>query len=58
MQIEHNGNYIGLYREDRWSRRRDAHGIPDTILFSIMFYTRKGEPFTVIKKWNGRRNGQ
>ena len=58
MQIEHNGNYIGLYREDRWSRRRDAHGIPDTILFSIMFYTRKGEPFTVIKKWNGRMSDE
>ena len=58
MQIEHNGNYIGLYREDRWSRRRDAHGVPETLLFSIVFYTKKGETYPVIEKWSGRGYGE
>ena len=58
MQIEHNGNYIGLYREDRWSRRRDAHGVPETLLFSIVFYTKKGETYPVIEKWSGRGCGE
>lgn len=58
MQIEHNGNYIGLYREDRWSRRRDAHGVPETLLFSIVFYSKKGETYPVIKKWSGRKRGK
>ena len=53
LQIEHNGNMIGLYREDRWCRRRGTHGSPDTILFSIEFFRKKGEVVTMIRKWVG-----
>ena len=60
LQIEHNGNLIGLYREDRWSRRHGTHGSPDTILFSIEFTWKKRELVTTIRKWVGgesRREG-
>ena len=58
MQVEYNGHYIGLYREDRWSRRRDAHGQCDTLLLYIGFYSKGGHPFTVMRKWNGKMSDQ
>lgn len=56
LQIEHNGNLIGLYREDRWSRRHGVHGSPDTILFSIEFTWKKRELITMIRKWVGGKS--
>ena len=53
MQVEHTGNLIGLYREDRWSMYYGARGIPDTLLFSIEFSYHHGERTTVIRKWVG-----
>ena len=53
MQVEHTGNLIGLYREDRWSMFYGARGIPDTLLFSIEFPRRRGERAAVIRKWVG-----
>ena len=53
LQIEHTGNLIGLYREDRWSRRHGTHGSPDTILFSIEFTWKKRELVSTIQKWVG-----
>jgi len=53
LQVEHTGNLIGLYREDRWSMFYGAHGIPDTLLFSIEFAWMRCERMTVIRKWVG-----
>lgn len=58
MQVEYNGHYIGLYREDRWSRRSDSHGQSDSLLLYIGFYSRNGKPCTVVKKWNGKASDQ
>lgn len=53
MQVEHSGSLIGFYREDRWSRRKDAHGLQDSILFQIRFFSKKGEVISKIQKWHG-----
>ena len=53
LQVEHTGNLIGLYREDRWSMFYGARGIPDTLLFSIEFACQRGKRATVIRKWVG-----
>ena len=58
MQVEYNGHYIGLYREDRWSRRGDAHGQSDSLLLYISFHTRKGKTSAVVRKWSGKASDQ
>ena len=53
LQIEHSGELIGLYREDRWTDKRNAHGIPNTLLFMITL-TRSREKLNVhIERWLG-----
>ena len=55
-QIEHSGNLIGFYREDRWSYRRDAHGSSDSLLLLIEFTSRHRMIETKIKKWKGGKS--